>query len=99
MSLAILLMLVVASLTLGFISATGYALRTWVGVWRWIAAAPLLYVASAALKIMIEVRADPTAHNLWPFEMLATLAIASVLLGGCYLVRLITRRLAHSPNG
>ena len=99
MNLANLLMLVIAGLALGFIGATGYALRNWAGGWRWLAAAPLIYVVAAALKIVVEVRADPTAHNLWPFEMLATLAIASVLLGGFYLVRLITRRLAHRPNG
>lgn len=99
MSLANLLMLVVASLALGFIGATGYALWNWASGWRWLAAAPPLYVVAAALKIVIEVRADPTAHNLWPFELLVTLVIASVLLGGFFVVRLITRRLAHSQNG
>lgn len=94
MNLAILLMLVVVGLALGFIGATGYALRNWAGGWRWLAAAPLLYVVAAALKIVIAVRADSTAHNLWPFELLATLAIAFALIGGLYLARLITRRMA-----
>lgn len=94
-SLATVLMLVLVGITLGFVGATVYALRNWAGGWRWFAGAPLLFVVGAALKIVMEVRADPTAHNLWPFEMLATLAIASVLLGACYLVRIVTRRITQ----
>lgn len=95
MTIATVLMLVVAGITLGFISATIYALRNWTDGWRWIAAVPLLFVVGAALKIILEVRADSTAHNLWPFEILAMSAIASVVLGGCYLVRFFTHRMVH----
>jgi len=96
MSLATMLMLVLAGSGLGVVGATAYALRRWTRSWRWIAGLPLLFVVGAALKLVIEVRADPTSHNLWPFEMLGVLAIASALLGGLYLVRLFTRRVAHS---
>jgi hypothetical protein len=33
------------------------------------------------------VRADPTSHNLWPFEVLAVVIAASVLLSGLELIR------------
>lgn len=98
MTIATILMLVVAGITLGFISASIYALRNWTDGWRWIAAVPLLFVVGAALKIILEVRADPTAHNLWPFEILATSTIASVVLGVFYLVRLFTRRMTHNTE-
>jgi uncharacterized membrane protein len=91
-----MLMLVLAGCALGSLGATVYALRNWSGGWRWFASAPLLFVIAAALKIGLEVRADPTSHNLWPFEMLGFLAIASALLGALYLVRLFTQRVAHS---
>lgn len=96
MNLSTMLMLVLAGCALGSLGATGYALRNWTGSWRWCAAAPLLFVIATALKIVLEVRADPTSHNLWPFELLGILAIASALLGSLYLARLFTQRVAHS---
>ena len=96
MNLSTMLMLVLAGCALGCLGATGYALRNWTSGWRWCAGAPLLFVVAAALKIGLEVRADPTSHNLWPFELLGLLAIASALLGALYLVRLFTQRVAHS---
>jgi hypothetical protein len=98
-SLATVLMLTIAGVGLGVSGATGYALRRWSGGWRWIGGAPLLYVVAVALKLVVEVRADPTSHNLWPFEMLVTLAIASAVLGGLYLVRLFATRTTSSQNG
>lgn len=86
MNLATTLILVLAGVGIGLVGATGYALRNWTSGWRWIAGAPLLYVIVTTLKIVVDVRADPTSHNLWPFEMLGTLAIAAVVLGALYLV-------------
>jgi hypothetical protein len=86
------LMLTIAGVGLGVMGATGYALRRWSGGWRWIAGAPLLYVVTVALKLVLEVRADPTSHNLCPFELLVPLAIASAVLGALYVVQLFTKR-------
>ncbi len=96
MNLSTMLTLVLTGFGLGVIGATAYSLRNWAGSWRWLAVAPLLYVVACVLKLVMEVRADPTSHNLWPFEMLGTLAIASALLGGLYLVRLFMQRAPHS---
>jgi hypothetical protein len=85
-------MLTIAGVGLGIMGATGYALRRWSGGWRWIASAPLLYVGTVALKIILEVQADPTSHHLWPFELLAPLAVASAVLGALYVVQLFTKR-------
>ena len=99
MTIATILILVVAGTTLGFIGATIYALRNWTDGWRWFAGAPLLYVIANVVKLVIEVRADPTSHNLWPFEMLGTLALAFALLGGLSLVRFLMRRITQRQQG
>lgn len=91
MSLSTLLMLIVAAFGLSVSGAIVYALRHWAGIWRWLASVPLLFIVAATLKLVVELRIDPTSHNLWPFEMLATLIIATALLGALYLARFFTR--------
>jgi hypothetical protein len=92
-------MLLLAGFGLGFLTATANALWRWRGGWRWIACGPLLYLAAMALKIVLDVRIAPTSHNLWPFEVLATLIITCAVLGGLYLARFFTMRLkgSHAP--
>lgn len=85
-------------------SAIVYTLRHWAGIWRWLASVPLLFIIAAILKLVVELRIDPTSHNLWPFEMLATLLMATTLLGALYLARFLTQRIAqsqytHEPHG
>jgi hypothetical protein len=53
----------------------------WQGGWRWAALAPLLLVLGVVLNIVQGVRADPTSHNLWPFEMQSAVVLASAVLG------------------
>ena len=98
LSLATVLMLVLVGLALGFLSAIGYALWHWIGGWRWLAVVPLLYVIVSATRLILEVSADPTSHNLWPFEMIVTIVFASALLGGLYLVRLVVVRTERSER-
>jgi hypothetical protein len=65
-----------------------WALLRWHGVWGWAALVPLLLVLGVVLRIVIDVRANPTSHNLWPFEVLAGVMAAGVLLGVIALIRL-----------
>ena len=60
---------------------------TWLGRWRWAALVPVVIVLGLVLRIVLEVRADPTSHNLWPFEVLATVIAAAALLGVLELIR------------
>ena len=60
--------------------------------WRWMISLPLLLVLGVVLRIVRDVRADPTSHNLWPFEVLVTLCAAAGLLGLLELIRLGIQR-------
>jgi uncharacterized PurR-regulated membrane protein YhhQ (DUF165 family) len=46
-----------------------HVLRNAVGPARWIAAVPLLAIGGWSAFILVSVLHDPTAHNLWPFEI------------------------------
>ena len=91
-------MLLVAVLALAFIIASGWALVRWQGIWRWLAALPLLLVGIVVLRIIVDTSADPTSHNLWPFELLGTMVLAFIALGGLQLGRIFTARLSQAKN-
>jgi hypothetical protein len=81
-------MLLIAIFVLGFIAAVVWTLRHWQGWWRWLAGAPLLLVSAVVLKIIVDTSLEPTSHNLWPFELLAVVVVAGVVLGVLQLVRI-----------
>jgi hypothetical protein len=85
-------LLLVGVLVLGFVVASGAALWSWRGGWRWLAGLPLLYVIGVASKIAVDINADPTAHNLWPFEVLGAVIIAFAALGALHLLRFLAGR-------
>ena len=91
-------MLLIAALALGFIVAEGWALVRWQGIWRWLAGVPLLLVSVVVLRIIVDTSADPTSHNLWPFEVLGVMVLAGVVLGGLQLVRVFVARSARVKN-
>ena len=63
----------------------------WRGVWRWLAAAPLLILAAHFLLIMAQISIDPTSHNLWPLELAMIAVIGLPVVGVLWLVRLVGR--------
>ena len=89
-------MLLVAAFIIGLVIGTAAALRHWRGSWRLVATLPLLGVIAIVFKIVMDVNADPTAHNLWPFEVLGAVGVAGAALGGIQLMRLIALRWASS---
>ena len=91
-------MLLIAALVIGFVVATSYALRRWRGGWRLVAALPLLGVLAVVVTIGVDVSADPTAHNLWPFEVLVAAGVASAALGAIQLMRFIAQRWAAAES-
>jgi hypothetical protein len=42
----------------------------WSGAWRIAGLVPLAYAVFIVTRIVIDVRRDPTTHNLWPMEVL-----------------------------
>jgi hypothetical protein len=85
-------MLLIAALAIGFFVATYHALRRWRGGWRLAALLPLLGVIAVVVTIVVDVRADPTTHNLWPFEVLGAVVVAGPALGGIWQMRRIAQR-------
>jgi hypothetical protein len=68
------------------------AIGRWRGWWRWAMAAPLLLMVGVVLNIVIAIWLDPTAHNLWPLEVLAWLALVSVVTGVVHLAHWFSQR-------
>ena len=93
-STLIIFMLLVGALAIVFVVGTAAALLRWRGGWRWLAGLPLLGVIAIVAKIAVDIGADPTAHNLWPFEVLGAVAVAGAALGCLLLIRLAASRLA-----
>jgi hypothetical protein len=74
-------MLVVLALGVGGIALPILALRRWQGAWRLAAALPALWIGLVVLRIVVGTAADPTSHNLWPFEILQASVASLVLVG------------------
>jgi hypothetical protein len=92
--LLIVFMLLVAALVIGFVAGSAAALWRWRGGWRLVTGLPLLGVLVVVARIVVDTSADPTAHNLWPLELLGAVVVAGAALGGILLVRLIAQRWA-----
>ena len=78
---------------LGYVLAQRAALR-WQGGWRVAGLVPLIGWALWAIAVAVEVRRDPTAHNLLPFEILFGVALALGWLGAVALSRRLAARFA-----
>ena len=68
-----------------------WAIRAWQGVWRWLAAAPLLLAGADLVLILVSTAIDPTSHNLWPLELAMILVLGLPMVGVLWLVRLALR--------
>jgi hypothetical protein len=68
-----------------------WAAIAWRGIWRWLAAAPLLILAGYFLLIMAQISIDPTSHNLWPLELAMIALIGLPMVGALWLVRLVAK--------
>jgi len=72
-----------------------WALWKWQGRWRRWAMLPAAVVGFVLLRIVSGVIADPTSHNLWPFELLMAGGFSLVSM----LVLALLRRRAGAPAG
>ena len=68
-----------------------WAIKTWQGAWRWLAAAPLLLAGADLALILVSTAIDPTSHNLWPLELGMILLIGLPVVGVLWLVRLVAK--------
>lgn len=73
--------LAVLALGVAGIVAPVWALRRWSGGWRVAAAVPTVMMGFVVLRIVLGTAADPTSHNLWPFEILQAGFLSLVVIG------------------
>lgn len=78
--MAIVLTWLVLGLAIGLVVLGIRGLLRWDGVWRWLALVVPLPLLVTGVRIIVDTRADPTSHNLWPFEVLASAVISLILL-------------------
>jgi len=77
--------LLIAGLAIPF-----WSVWKWRGGWRLAAGVPAALVGFVVLRIVVDTARDPTSHNLWPFEVLQSGALA---LGAIGVMKLLRRRL------
>jgi hypothetical protein len=66
-------------LVIAFLVAQVQSLWRWKGAWKLAGLVPLTYAVFVVARIVIDVRRDPTSHDLWPMEVL--LAAVGGLIG------------------
>jgi hypothetical protein len=84
-------LVIVVSIAIVVLGPQIWAIKAWQGVWRWLAAAPLLLVGADVVLIVVSTAIDPTSHNLWPLELLFISVIGLPVVGVLWLVRLVAR--------
>jgi hypothetical protein len=84
-------LIIIASIAIVVLGPQIWAIRAWQGVWRWLAAAPLVLVGADVALILVSTAIDPTSHNLWPLELLFIAAIGLPVVGLLWLVRMVAK--------
>ena len=80
-------MLLICALVVCFLAAEVFALVKWRGIWRLLALLPFFIVSFVLIRIAIDIQAEPTAHNLWPFEVVIWSCLALAFLGVLVVIR------------
>jgi hypothetical protein len=63
----------------------------WRGGWRMAATVPFALMGFVVLRLFLDLRRDPTSHNLWPFEI--------VMAGGLSLVVMVVLKFMRKALG
>ena len=92
----IFFMLLICSLFLGFLAMDVSALVRWKGTWKVGALLPLFAVGFIVVRIVVDTRADPTSHNLWPFELVMWSFLGLSFLGVLFGIRSMLDHRAHA---
>ncbi len=67
------------------------AMRRWDGIWRWLAALPLVLMAADAIRIWVDVSHDPASHSHWYLELMLVGAAGLPAVGFLWLARQMVR--------
>jgi hypothetical protein len=74
------------------------AFRQWQGWWRWLVLLPFLGALAIVINIATAIWMDPTAHNLWPIELIAYFLAANVVVALIYLLHWFGNRARAGEN-
>ncbi|HEU4670043.1 MAG TPA: hypothetical protein VFR91_05025 [Dyella sp.] len=74
-------MLLMFAIAIGGVALPAWACWRWRGGWRLAAAVPAALMVLVVGRIVTGVAADPTSHNLWPFELLIAGVPAMLAIG------------------
>ncbi|MCP1375850.1 hypothetical protein [Dyella lutea] len=80
-------MLLMFAIAIGGLALPAWACWRWRGGWRLAAAVPAALMVLVVGRIVTGVAADPTSHNLWPFELLQAGVPAMLAIGVMALLR------------
>ena len=83
MDAAALLLGLAALMLITFLGLEAAALVRWRGAWRVAAAVPALALAGVVSRVALDVRRDPTSHNLWPLEIAVWLLGGLMMMASC----------------
>jgi hypothetical protein len=64
-----------------------WAFICWRGRWRALAAVPLLFVLLWVIKDVVEISADPSSHNLLPFEFIEAAVLVAIFMSILWVLR------------
>ena len=67
------------------------------GHWRWLGLAGILPLAWVTSRLILDLRADPTSHNLWPFETLFACLFGVLIMVVLWTIAYGTRKLRGVP--
>ena len=87
-----LFMLCVFALPIAFFTCDIRSLVVWREGWRIVAGLIGVTYCLLLARIIIEISARPTSHNMWPFEVIIWSALAFTALGVVALFRWIVNR-------
>jgi hypothetical protein len=79
--------LVLLAIGLAAIVVPFIAVLRWQGLWRLLALVPAGALTFVVARIVLDTAIDPTAHNLWPMELMVVGVPGLLFLGAVWLLR------------
>lgn len=74
-------------MALAAIALCGVAMHFWSGVWRMLAAIPIITTVAPMVRVFIRIDHDPEVYNLWPLSILLWSILSALLLGAIRLAK------------
>lgn len=90
-AISVAAVLAAAAMFFGTIVLSALLAKRWCGYWRVLATFPLATLVIWGAVITVSIKIHPSAHNLWPLELILWCVSALIFLG----ITALIRRLLH----